>query len=199
MSTYSEPSKMSLYSTARKVAAATVLALPLSAGALTINVEVSQVSGNLWHYDYFLSGEVFNAPSGAGPHGFTTLFDYTLYGPLSNPSTTNSAWDILVDDPDSTLFFDGIFDALAQSTPAGTGAAFGVDFVWLGTGTPTGIQPFEVYSCSDATCTGFSDLRTGTTAPVPTPLPATLLLMGAGVAGFALRRALRADDLRSTY
>lgn len=180
----------------RRVAAATALVLPLSAGAaVSIDVEITPLGGNLWHYDYILSGETFNAPPGAGPNGFSLYFDYSLYGALSNESTTNSTWDLFVEPPDDGFFLDGLFDALAATAPAETSAPFGIDFEWLGTGTPTGIQTFEYYSCSNASCTSFTSINTGTTQrQAGIPLPGSLALIAAGLLGLGLRRARRSVD-----
>jgi hypothetical protein len=188
---------MTIPETTRRLAAALALALPLSAGAsVSIDVVVSQVSGTTWHYDYVVSGATFNAPLDAGPHGFTLFFDPALYGTLSNESTLNSTWDLFVDQPNAGLFLDGLFDALAVSTPAGTDQPFGIDFEWLGTGTPTGIQAFDYYTCADINCSNLSDLQSGTTTlggtpPSPMPLPGPLALIAAGLIGLGLQQARR--------
>lgn len=177
----------------QQMAAATLLALPLSAAAAPIiEVEVSQVSGSTWHYDYSVSGVAFNEPPAApGPHGFTLYFDYSLYGSLSNESTANADWDLLVLQPDSGFFLDGLFDALALSTPAGTAERFGIDFEWLGAGRPSGVQDFEVYYCGDADCSNITDFGTSTTTVAATPLPGSLALIGAGLLALRWQRGRR--------
>jgi hypothetical protein len=177
----------------RQVAAATALALPVAASAsVGIDVEVSEIGGGLWHYDYILSGDSFNAPPAApGPHGFSLYFDYTLYGALGNGSTANATWDLIVEQPDAGFFLDGLFDVLALSTPAGTSQPFGIDFEWLGSGAPTGIQAFEYYYCSDANCDVITDSASGTTRSAAIPLPGSLALVAAGLIGLGLRRARR--------
>ena len=183
---------MTIPESTRRFAAAFALTLPLSAGAsVSIDVEVSQVSGTTWHYDYFVSGATFNAPPGAGPHGFTLFFDPVLYGVLSNASTLNSTWDLFVGQPDAVFSFEGLFDALAASTPAGTDEPFGIDFEWLGAGVPTGVQPFESYTCNDDDCFGLTITDSGNTSPVAMPLPGPLALIAAGIIGLGLQRTRR--------
>lgn len=188
---------MTTRSITRPVAAAAALALPLSAGAaVSIDVQISQVAGSIWRYEYILSGDSFQAPPTApGPHGFSLYFDYTRYSGLANESTTNASWDLFVEQPDGSFFLDGLFDALAASSPAGTGAPFSIDFEWLGAGTPTGVQAFDYYTCADVACAGFSDVQSGTTAPVATtPLPGSLALIAAGLLGLGLRQARRTKN-----
>jgi hypothetical protein len=179
-----------------RAAAAASLVLPLAAGAtVRIDVEISSLGGNLWHYDYILSGETFNAPPAApGPHGFSIYFDYAVYGALSNESTTNATWDMFSEQPDAGFLRDGLFDALAGDSPSSTGAPFGIDFEWVGTSTPTGIQRFEVYTCADVDCFSLTVVQEGNTRPAATPLPGSLALIAVGLIGLGLRRARRTDD-----
>ena len=145
--------------------------IPTAVLATTIEFEATDLADvnageDLWHYSYRVSDFVFDSDS-----GFTIFFDYQLYGPLLAAEFVNADWDVLMIQPDLALADDGFYDALAQSDDASLADSFAMTFVWLGPGSP-GAQPFEVYG------PGFETLETGTTAPIPEPTTALLILVG---------------------
>lgn len=119
-----------------------VLSLTCNASATTIAYSATNLPNDgtydLWRYDYFVSGYSFNEFE-----SFTIHFDYHSYGLLSDV-TAGSDWDVFGFQPDSGLQHDGMYDSMAikdNASPVG----FSVSFIWLGSGSEPGSQPYEIY------------------------------------------------------
>lgn len=154
-----------------------------SAHAITISFVATDladttVGEDLWEYAYTVSENIFDTD-----YGFTIFFDYNLYGAIDpSPVSPNTDWNVLTWDPDTSLPDDGAFDALALTDGASLADSFSVSFVWLGSGSGTpGSQYFELYD------TNFNTIETGDAilGSAPVPEPATIILFGIGIAGFA--------------
>jgi hypothetical protein len=181
-------------SIARSLLLATlVMTCPSAANATVIEFEATNVSGEIWRYDYFLSDVILSAQQ-----GFVVLFDEDLYSDLDPLLPSPLGWDVLSTIPDTVLDSDGTYDALALvDDPLFTGP-FSVSFTWLGTaGTRPGSQPFSVYTLD---ASGFPEpFEFGDTTPRATtavPEPSTLLLLAAGAA-VGLRHRTRRPATRS--
>lgn len=181
----------------RMIGAALAAALVASppASALQIDVTASQISGNLWSYEYKLSDRVFSVDQ-----GFTLWFDKTLFENLQVSGPNSSYWDPLVFQPDNPTGEDGMVDSLAlQEIDLGSNPELGifrVDFGWLGSGTPIGLrQEYEIYSCNSGDCSpsGWNSITTGYTNVIQgsVPVPAPLALLAAGLVSFGLTRSMR--------
>jgi len=140
------------------------LAFSVTAGAITISYEVTDLpdttSGeDTWEYTYRVSDYTFTEK-----HGFTIYFDQTLYKNIqvSQGKKVNEDWDIIVWQPDIAIPDAGAYDALAipKDDVSSLAEVFTVSFVWLGNGTP-GPQRFEVYAPN------FDTLESGLTISAP--------------------------------
>ena len=155
--------------------------------ATIIEVDVSNVAGNLWQYDYTITNN--SLPAGIGE--FTIYFDrahFDLLAVVASPS----GWDSLVVQSDPNIPADGFFDSLAIGDSLGLGSVlsgFSVQFIFNGTGAPSS-QLFEIIG------PGFDVLESGITsvhgAPEPSSawlaLIAFIALVGAYRSGGALER-----------
>lgn len=157
------------------------LLVPMTGFAGAIFYDITNLSGNDWRYEYRLSGFQFQAGE-----GFTIFFDESLFEDLRNVSVPGD-WDPLLSQPDSFFQVAGFLDALATVNQP-SNQTFGIDFTYLGAGTP-GAQPFEAYSTNP----DFVVFDSGLTEMVPEP--DAILLVGGGLAlliGFGRRTRLAA-------
>ena len=149
--------------------------------------------GDLWQYEYFVSGRVFDVDE-----GFAVFFAPSLYSALATGPSSPAGWDAIVQQPVPVLASNGYYDALALTANPSLAGPFLVSFTWLGTGTP-GAQPFEVYRLDGLVPVPF---ELGTTSAqdtaTPVPEPSTLLLVSTGaVAARSLRRRRKPADASS--
>lgn len=147
--------------------------------ATIIFFDVTNISGNLWEYEY----EVVNNTLFSDIDEFTIWFEYGLYDGL-DVTTPVADWDEITADPDVILSSpdDGFYDAFALGSGVVPGAAksgFSVSFNWLGLGTPDS-QFFEIVDTHN-----FNMLDSGYTTPFPSaapiPEPATMFLLAPGL------------------
>jgi hypothetical protein len=181
-------------SIARSLLLATlVVTCPSAANATVIEFEATNVSGDIWRYDYFLSDVILSAQQ-----GFVVFFAEDLYADLEPSLPSPLGWDVLSTNPDTVLHSDGTYDALALvDSPSFTGP-FSVSFSWLGpAGTAPRSQPFEVYDLDESGMPisfEFGDTIPRSTTAVPEP--STLMLLAAG-AVLGLRHRMRRPATRS--
>jgi hypothetical protein len=138
----------------------------------TITFGTTNVSGNIWTYDYSVSNNTLTSDI----QEFTVFFDMGLYQNLSLAGSP-VLWDSIVVQPDLQLPANGFFDSLALAGGIGVGASlsgFSVQFEYLGLGTP-GAQPFDIVDPST-----FLALESGVTTQV-VPLPAAVWLLFSGM------------------
>jgi hypothetical protein len=164
---------------------------PSAAGATIIEYQATNLTGDIWQYDYFVADGLFNAQQ-----GFVVFFDESLYADLLPVTPSPPDWDVLSTNPDIVLQSDGTYDALALVDNPLFAGPFSVSFTWLGlAGSTPGSQIFDVYNLD---ASGFPEsIESGVTSlpdtPTPIPEPSTLLLVSAGVVGgWQLRRQRRA-------
>lgn len=167
---------------------ALLLVSPAPARATTIFFDAASLGGDLWRYDYFLSGGSFDGLQ----EGFRVFFDVGLYTALEDPPQSVPDWDLLIFQPDVVLDSAGKYDALALTNDPAFVGPFSVRFTWLGPfGTEPGSQPFDIYRLDSGTPV---PIETGRTRPLDSavPEPSTLLLLAVGaLAGRAWRTARR--------
>lgn len=114
-----------------------------------INLTDLEADKDLWRYQYEVSGYDFKADD-----GFSIYFEYDLFQDLQDPEPIldpiSPTWDALVEERALNevggVTSPGIYDVLSfySSGNAPLDVIFGVNFVWLGSGTP-GSQAFEIY------------------------------------------------------
>ena len=152
-----------------------LLLVSFQSAATTITYDVTNISGDVWEYNYTVNNDML----GVDIEEFTVYFDFGVYDNLSFASAP-ATWDPLVIQPDSFQGTNdpGFYDALALSAgiaPGNSLGIFSVRFDYLAAGTP-GSQYFEIVDPFD-----FSVLDSGQTSPVP--IPAAIWLFGSGLIG----------------
>jgi hypothetical protein len=171
-----------------------LVAAQAASGAVSIQYDVVQVSGNVYRYVYSIT----NSGNSASPvRLFDILFDTSLYQESSlqivtpNPLHTQWSEQLLASAPAVPAAYDAL--SLTGGIPPGTTVTgFSVQFTWLGSGTP-GNQPFQIFDPNT-----FAILQTGTTGvPLPVPAASTLALSLVGI-GLSISAALQLRDRRLT-
>jgi hypothetical protein len=152
------------------------------------NIADSTPGQDLWKYEYFLSyatGDTF-----LNNQGFTIDFAVGFFTDLLNTTPVLADWLTFVTQPDPNLPDGGEYDALALTDTPSLAGAFGLTFVWHGTGTP-GSQPFTVNQF-DAQL-HFEQIGQGWTQPLDgvIPEPGTVFLLASGLAALAFARRKR--------
>jgi hypothetical protein len=168
----------------RAVLLGTLVSIALDAQAetvryLAVDLPDAIAGEDLWRYDYQVTG------SFGSFGGFNLLFDAARYAALSDPQPNLSPdWDLIVVQPDPTLFAAGLLTATAITTGGALDAPFSLQFVWLGDGIP-GAQPYEVFNDS------FDITERGVTRVVgqDVPEPQTAALVALALLALAARRS----------
>lgn len=168
---------------------AAAVCLAVSASAATIQFTTTALPGvNQFHYNYLVSGSL------AANQALDLMFPAALYANLANPLVGPGITPIVLQ-PNNPPGVAGDFTLYASSAIASLSGTFGIDFTFLGTGTP-GAQP---YSLDTFNADGFlvSSVSQGNTMPagtpsVPEPAGFALCLIGllAGGGKWASRRFL---------
>lgn len=184
---------MGLQTAVLGISLAALVGLPAVANGLSVQVTATNLGDttpgkDLWQYLYMVSGGLVNTNE-----GFTIFFDPNLYSDLQNPQAVPSSdWNVDIVHPDPSIPADGFFDALALVSPASLTTLFTVEFTWLGGSNATpGVQPFQTYACTDATCANVTITSSGITIPEP-PL---IALFMAGLIGLSMCRTKHAPRL----
>ena len=156
--------------------------------ASIITYDANNVSGNQWTYEY----SIFNDTLINDIEWFAIYFDYNLYDNLQIISTP-SDWDPLLQQPDTGLPDDGVYDVLAFSSgiaPGSSLAGFIVQFDYFGSGTP-GSQAFEIYDPLSASIVVIDSGDTSSSQNAAEPNIFLLLVMGMTLAGLRRLQAVR--------
>ena len=169
----------------RRLLVAIALIAAAKLEATTVNVEITGLGGNAYHFEYFVSGIQFQTNQ-----ELDIQFDPALFGALSNP-TSGPGFDVMIFQPNNPPGSSGDYSALALvNNPSSL--EFGVDVIFLGSGPP-GSQPFEINQF-DAMGRFVSTLQSGTTQPLvqsAAPEPGSWTMAGAGLLLYGAWRGMR--------
>jgi PEP-CTERM motif len=158
------------------LALATALLTLSAANAAQVTASFSQVSGASWTVDFAATND--GAPEVLS--GLTVYFSESLFADLTLEASP-ATWDSIVVQPDSALPSAGFLDTFAIDpgdalTLGQTQDGFRVGFTFQGSGVPS-MLPFDIVDRD------FNVLLSGTTtAPIPEPGTALLLLLGLAAA-----------------
>jgi hypothetical protein len=152
--------------------------------ATVITAELTALGGDAYRAVYAVSNDG-SLGSGTAIVLFDVLFDPADFLESSlaivTPPALGAGWDQLL--LGSAPGVPAAYDALALTggiADGTTASGFAVEFTWLGSGAPTGVQPFAIYDPES-----FELLESGVTVPEPAAL--WLLSAAAAVALLAAR------------
>jgi PEP-CTERM motif len=144
------------------------------ADPITVTYTASQLSPNMWEYQYQLTGSYL-----AGDD-LAIYFPVATSSDLSDLGTGGSDWTTFDFQPDPSLPADGEFDLVSNIDDPSLTPIFAVAFQYSGPGSP-GVQSFALFDSS------FDIIDSGLTrSPSDTPAipePNTFLLLGSGMVG----------------
>jgi hypothetical protein len=164
---------------------AAILLAAVRLQAATVNVQISGLGGNVYHFDYLVTGIQIQVDQEVD-----IRFDPALFGALSNPSFP-AGFDVVLFQPDNPPGSFGDYSALALVNSASP-LTFGVDAVYHGS-SPPGPQPFLINQF-DSNGRFVSVVESGVTQPVgqsSVPEPGSWAMAGAGVLLYGVWRATR--------
>lgn len=147
-----------------------------AANATQVTASFTQVSGASWTVDFAATND--GTPEVLS--GFTVYFSESLFADLTLEASP-ATWDSIVIEPDLALPSAGFLDTFAIDpgdalTLGQTQDGFRVGFTFSGSGAPP-MLPFDIVDRD------FNVLFSGTTtAPIPEPATALLLLLGLAAA-----------------
>lgn len=155
--------------------------IPLTSQATLIEYDVQNFAGNTWEYTYTVTNDTLASDIEL----IDVFFTLGLYENLA-PTVTPAGWDPLVFQPDPAIPADGLYDVLALFVPGiapgDTLGGFGVQFDFLGTGTPSD-QFFEIVDPFTFAPVDSGSTQASSTGPAPVPEPSTIWLAGIGLVG----------------
>jgi hypothetical protein len=163
----------------RRTLVSVFLALGLSYCAVgaTVDVQVDNLGSGSYRYSYQLSGFAFQLNQ-----ELDFDFDPTLYSMLTN-DVVGTGFDGIVFQPNNPPGAPGEFGISANMNNPSLAGPFSIDFKFLGSGVPSGQQPFSLNQFNaDGSFVG--TIETGTTTPVtgttavPEPATASLVVLG---------------------
>lgn len=169
------------------VCSALLFCITPTSQATLIEYDVQNIVGNTWEYTYTVTNDTLASDIEL----IDVFFTLGLYENLV-PTVTPAGWDPLVFQPDPGLPDDGIYDVLALFVPGiapgDTLGGFGVQFDFLGIGTP-GDQYFDIVDpfTFDSVDSGMTQ-ASSTSPPMPVPEPSISWLIGVGLLGGYLAR-----------
>ena len=174
----------------RSATAAMLLVLAGAASAApTVSYTVvdlidTTVGEDLQQYQYTLTGpiDVFG--------GITLFFDSSLYGTLSNLTTSDPALDTTTPLVQPSAGGEAKVTSPISGLAAGSPAQFSIDFVWLGGASAPGPQPFNAFDTNGDPVFAMPQLTTPAGGgPLPLPEPGSLVLSAAALmAAVSVRR-----------
>jgi hypothetical protein len=163
----------------------------------TIQYEVTSLPApGQFHYTYFISDVTLHDNSSI-QDSIDIDFPVGVYGSLSN-GAAGPGFTVLLFQPDNPPGVDGDYSAIATVDSPSLSGTFGVDFTYLGTGTP-GPQAFSINEF-DGSGNFITTVSEGFTTPLvvtAAPEPGTVLLGGIVLAVCSARRLVRRRGGRS--